>query len=195
MAIRFHCAACNQPIEVDDEWALRTVACPYCRKTVTAPAESTLGNLSEIPVASPLDDVQAFPELRQPAYVATETAKHNYWAIAALVLAVLAFLTFLISNVISATHMMDVLEPGMTMKEQIDAIQKFQEENQGNLPGWLAGAVIAVLLSCVAWPAAVICGVVGVFRERQRSLAVIALVICGVQLAFVVCSGLMQLAA
>jgi hypothetical protein len=34
-----------------------------------------------------------------------------------------------------------------------------------------------------------------VFRERQRSLAVIALVICGVQLAFVVCSGLVQLAA
>ena len=40
MAIQFLCAACRQPIEVDDEAANQVVTCPYCRKVVTAPAVS-----------------------------------------------------------------------------------------------------------------------------------------------------------
>ena len=67
MAIRFQCGACSQPIEVDDEWALRAVACPYCRKTITAPSESTLGDLSRIPMASPLMDVGSAVALPTPA--------------------------------------------------------------------------------------------------------------------------------
>ena len=51
--------ACSQPIEVDEEWASRTVACPYCRKTVTAPAESTLTDLDQAPMASPVDTAVA----------------------------------------------------------------------------------------------------------------------------------------
>ncbi len=51
MAIQFACPACQQPIEVDDEWADQTVSCPYCRRVVRAPAQSTL-QLSTIPSAS-----------------------------------------------------------------------------------------------------------------------------------------------
>ena len=51
MAIQFACPACQQPIEVDDEWASQTVSCPYCRRIVRAPAESTL-QFSTVPAAS-----------------------------------------------------------------------------------------------------------------------------------------------
>lgn len=52
MAIRFSCASCRQPIEVDDEWGGQAVACPYCRRVVNAPRQSDWppGN---VPVASP----------------------------------------------------------------------------------------------------------------------------------------------
>lgn len=41
MAIQFCCTQCGQPIEVDDEHAGRTAACPYCQHLVSVPHEST----------------------------------------------------------------------------------------------------------------------------------------------------------
>ncbi|MBI4578167.1 MAG: hypothetical protein HY718_00600 [Planctomycetes bacterium] len=52
MAIRFTCPSCQQPIEVDDNWGGQSVACPYCRKVVTAPRASTWPP-GDIRVASP----------------------------------------------------------------------------------------------------------------------------------------------
>lgn len=52
MAIRFSCASCKQPLEVDDAWAGQAVACPYCRNVVTAPSTSTWPT-GEVPMASP----------------------------------------------------------------------------------------------------------------------------------------------
>ena len=51
MAIRFSCPSCEQPIEVDDDWANQQVGCPYCQRMVSAPAASTL-NVDTIPTAS-----------------------------------------------------------------------------------------------------------------------------------------------
>jgi len=42
MVIQFSCPACQQPIEVDDEWGGQHVACPFCERVVTTPTESTL---------------------------------------------------------------------------------------------------------------------------------------------------------
>lgn len=42
MAIQFHCPACSQPIEVDDEFAQRAAQCPYCSAVVTVPLSSTI---------------------------------------------------------------------------------------------------------------------------------------------------------
>jgi hypothetical protein len=42
MAIQFQCPGCSQPIEVDDVYAGQTAACPYCRRVVNVPNESTL---------------------------------------------------------------------------------------------------------------------------------------------------------
>lgn len=41
MAIQFLCAGCQQPIEVDEEFAGKAAACPYCQRVVTVPAAST----------------------------------------------------------------------------------------------------------------------------------------------------------
>lgn len=53
MAIQFICVGCSQPIEVDDEFAGRSAACPYCRHVVTVPSSSTFHPDHPIP-ARPL---------------------------------------------------------------------------------------------------------------------------------------------
>jgi hypothetical protein len=52
MAIRFSCPACQQPLEIDDSWASQSVACPYCRRVVTAPQASTWP-AGSVPMAAP----------------------------------------------------------------------------------------------------------------------------------------------
>lgn len=42
MSIQFECPSCSKPIEVDDEYAGQTAACPYCRKVVSIPSVTTL---------------------------------------------------------------------------------------------------------------------------------------------------------
>ena len=41
MAIQFACPGCSQPIEVDDEIAGKSAACPYCQHVVTVPDQTT----------------------------------------------------------------------------------------------------------------------------------------------------------
>lgn len=41
MPIQFCCTQCGQPIEVDDQHAGQTAACPYCRHMVSVPQTST----------------------------------------------------------------------------------------------------------------------------------------------------------
>lgn len=41
MAIQFSCSNCDQPIEVDDQHAGQTAACPYCRTLLNVPQQST----------------------------------------------------------------------------------------------------------------------------------------------------------
>src|SRR5580765_4777196 len=53
MPIRFVCPSCQQPLEIDDQWAGQSVACPYCNRVVTAPATSTWTGGQQVPVASP----------------------------------------------------------------------------------------------------------------------------------------------
>lgn len=57
MAIRFNCPNCRQPIEVDDEIGGRSAACPYCRRVVNVPAESSYTEEAvDAAPAAPLDD-------------------------------------------------------------------------------------------------------------------------------------------
>ncbi|MCG3138474.1 MAG: hypothetical protein HJJLKODD_02339 [Phycisphaerae bacterium] len=43
---------CQQPVEVDDEWAGQQVGCPFCQRVVNAPTQSTLpGSSRPLPMA------------------------------------------------------------------------------------------------------------------------------------------------
>jgi len=55
MAVRFVCPSCQQPLEIDEQWAGQSVACPYCNRVVTAPAASTWPLNDQVPVASPAE--------------------------------------------------------------------------------------------------------------------------------------------
>jgi len=198
MAIRFQCAACGQPIEIDDEWALKAVACPYCRKTITAPAESTLNAPAQVPVATGLapDPANAFAS--PDGLIAPPDTRRNYCAVIALILAVAVFALLLISVAIMAGHdseLEGLANAGMNPAQQQEALSKLREDYGGSLPVWLVVSLVMGGSTCVLWPAAAICGVIGVFRQRQRRLAVVALVIAGVELAYFVCGGVFQMAA
>lgn len=41
MVIQFQCTGCSEPIEVDDDLAGASAACPYCGRVCTVPREST----------------------------------------------------------------------------------------------------------------------------------------------------------
>ena len=42
MPIQFRCSSCNKPVEIDDEWAGQSVACPFCGGENLAPHETDL---------------------------------------------------------------------------------------------------------------------------------------------------------
>lgn len=186
MAIRFQCGSCAQPIEVDDEWASKTVACPYCRNTVTAPATTTLSDPSELHVASPLttsvDSDHAQPQRRAPA-----PPSRNRIAIVAFALACsLVLLLFLADVAILSPHRLEFADwqealleaqeegtpPWAVMQEYIDA-------RGGVMPGWMMNLFSLGVAMMGVWLAALVCGIIGVLRPKRRRFAVIALAICG----------------
>lgn len=189
MAIRFQCAACTQPIEVDDEWALKAVACPYCRKTITAPAESTLGDLSRIPMASPLMGVGGAVALRTsaPSAFAPPDSNANPPAVAAFILAAAMVLLLLSSTMIVASHPLELeqlqkdlqQQPGADAGSQVQSIMRYIEAHGGRIPGWLMAAGWLGFFAMAAWPAAIVCGLLALRRRARRPMAVIALVSCG----------------
>lgn len=65
MAIQFHCANCGQPIEVDQEHAGRTAACPYCQSMIRVPTESTLAS-GGVVAARPGPDLGSTEALTPP---------------------------------------------------------------------------------------------------------------------------------
>ena len=193
MAIRFLCSGCSQPIEVDDEWALRPVACPYCRQTVTAPGESTLRDLSEIPTAAPLapqagDSAQPSA---QPYSRKAPDAHPNQIAIVALVLALLvvAFLSFYLS--VLRAHRLEMetfYRPDMTLNEQVQALSDYMD-SQGQFPAWVMALSVLPLCAGLSWIGAIVCGIVAVRRPQRRRLAIAALLIAGFAPVLLCCGG------
>jgi len=189
MAIRFQCGACSQPIEVDDEWAQRAVACPYCRKTITAPSESTLGDLSRIPMATPLMDVGsavALPMSATNAY-AKPNANANPMAVAAFILAAAMIILLLSGAMIVTSHALELEQlqkelqpmPGVDSGSQLRAVMEYIDAHGGQFPGWLVAVGVLQISSMAACAAAIVCGLLALRRTARRALAVIALVSSG----------------
>ncbi len=189
MAIRFQCAACSQPIEVDDEWAQRAVACPYCRKTITAPSESTLGDLTRIPMASPLIGGEGTATLPTPGVstYALQTTNSNPLAVAAFVLAAVMVLLLLAMAMLTASHALDLEQlqkelqpkPGMDAGSQVRGMLEYFDAQGGRVPAWLMALGVLQITAMAACAAAIVCGLLALKRPARRPLAVIALVSCG----------------
>ncbi|UCE58207.1 MAG: hypothetical protein JSU63_12280 [Phycisphaerales bacterium] len=198
MTIRFQCPSCSQPIETDDEWASKTVACPYCRKTVTAPAESTIEDVAAIPTASPLEPPPVPPGfMPEPGYlpVAGEPASSNRVAVVALILA-FASLAMLVSiNLVVGPYEAEMLELGEALSQAQDFAEyseiqaEFFREHDGLFGPLMASGVI--LICCgMTWLAAVVCAIIGLRRTVRRQFAIGALVIAGLVPVIVCCGGL-----
>jgi len=201
MVVRFQCASCAQPIEVDDEWASKAVACPYCRKTVMAPAESTLGDLAAIPMASPLASGQTgvppgtgtFNLPGGPrAFVAARPV--NRLAVAALILAAGAISVLILANVFAAPHQAELEElerairPGQSFNETMQAYAAFAQAHPQAMQ-WLIPASLLVILAAISSIAGIICALIALRRPQRRGLAVGALVIACAVPVFLCCGG------
>lgn len=198
MAIRFRCPSCDQPIEIDAEWASKPVACPYCRKTVTAPASSTLEPADDVPVASPMSrgpmdpDSTGYPPV---SYEPDRTFGTNRIARVAIVLALLMFGCLLTFMFITGRHMHELMG-GVDMTGGFNesfnasqaAVDRLIKENGGVPPTWLLVMQISQIIGMLLWVAALICGIIGVTRTPRRHLAVWALIAVGAA-PFVLCIG------
>ena len=196
MTIRFHCGSCSQPIEVDDEWASKIVACPYCRKTVSAPAASTIEGLTDIPVASPLapHQVQAGPtEQPIPNAGLRPQDKPNTVALAALILASCLLVVLAAITYVGYTHRLEWEDFAKSMMENGDYSQAFDYfESRGGVPRWMIVIGALEVGGGLLWLASLVCGVIGVRHPQRRRLAVAALVIAGIVPLFFCCGGVLM---
>ena len=197
MAIRFQCGSCSQPIEVDDEWAIKAVACPYCRKTVMAPAESTLDDVQRIPVATGLQPAQPAPAAFAPDMSHADLAllSHpNTIAKVALILACVQVMLVASAQIIGASHRLEletfgkaVMESG-TFAGMMKAQSEFLEAH-GGMPQWMIAISLLQLSTGLAWIAGLVCSLIGIRRIRRRGLAVAALAITGLVPILFCCGG------
>lgn len=201
MAIRFQCGACAQPIEIDDEWGSKAVACPYCRKTVTAPAESTLVEIDEIPTAKPLATLpptkHSGVSVPEPV-LATRKASNPLAVVAAVLVGCMVLVLIAEGAVVSANE--------LEFRELSDRMQKISSsdegfagviraqlefyEERGGMPHWMVTVAILHALLGVSWLAALVCGVIAIRRPARRGLAGFALITCGIVPLFACCGGM-----
>lgn len=177
MDVRFQCPACNQPIEVDGEWAGAAVACPYCQKTVTAPTSSTFQPSAPPPTAQPLAGAPgAYPGVATPGvYSAIPPGGRNTVAVVGLSLAVAALLSALVVKVVISSHMDELREMGVmnATKSFADNTATFTEwmQKQGGLPTWFMAIYLFTFLGLGTWVASLVCSIVAVRRPVRRNLA------------------------
>ena len=204
MVVRFQCSCCSQPIEVDDEWASKPVVCPYCRKTVTAPTESTLKDVGHIPTAAAVDDTPGLSTAPSvPGVPSAEGPAHpNRVAVVAFILACsLPVMAFAFAR-LCAVHEPELVEIQERTEELLanggsflGATQRawveYLEAQGGNPPTWIITMMLLEFGGLATWLGTIICGIVGVCRPRRRPWAVAALVIAGFSTVFLCCGGLL----
>ncbi|MCH7700069.1 MAG: hypothetical protein IID37_00140 [Planctomycetes bacterium] len=178
MDVRFQCPACDQPIEVDGEWAGAAVACPYCQKTVTAPASSTFQPNVPPPTAQPLAGAPAaYPGVATPGvYSAIPPGGRNTVAVVALSLAVAALLSALVVKVVISSNEAEFREMGEIASDSTSfadsqaALMEWMQK-QGGVPTWFVAISLFYFLGLGTWVASLVCSIVAVRRPVRRNLA------------------------
>ena len=203
MSIRFQCGNCSQPIEIDDQWASKAVACPYCRKTVTAPAESTLKDLADIPLADPLTAAPSIgppPAIPHPHAMVAETSP-NRIAVVAMALSSAMVLFIVLTGIVASSHQleMEAMQKRIIELEKSEGTTSFSAAQQasaelldeygGMPPQWMMGLFVLYMCAGLTWIAALVCALVGMRRVRRRRLAIAALAMTAVFPLLFCCGG------
>ncbi len=193
-------------MEIDNEWAGKTVACPFCHSQIVAPTESRLTNSEDVPMATAM---QSSPPVHPSTLASTptegwkstsETAGSNRLAIVAVVLAGVMLISFIIFNRLMSAHVTEVQAVAEKVQQAIEqgkgvlvAVQKaqleFLEKNDGAMPTWLAAAVACEMLGGLAWLSSLICAVIAIRRPAHKRYSLAALVACGVTPILFCCVG------
>jgi hypothetical protein len=196
MAIQFHCPLCSQPIEVDDEWAAKPVACPYCSQTVTAPESSTIDVGAPPPVASPAGAVQGQTEV-EPRRVygpatspsafaqAVQPSQHsNAYAPWALGLSCTALVILILVQSLLGSQIAQRVGPSPTPDELEQAMLDLQRDMMdqiaaGEIPTWGSAMILGSLLVLVLWVVGLVLAIVAICKPTRRRMAIAALIACG----------------
>ena len=202
MAIQFPCASCGQPIEIDDEWGGKTVACPFCHSRINAPLESQLAETEQVPTAAPVTPGVAQTDSSVVPADSVGVPERNRLAVVAAILAGLALIGLLTFNRIVAAHQEELQQvqnrtfelmdegTGMFVASQKASMEVY-EDNGGVPPNWILALGLVMALSGLVWLAALICGIFAVRKPFHRQYAVAALVACGISpVIFCCCGGL-----
>jgi len=187
MAIQFPCTNCGQPIEVDEQHAGQTAACPYCRHLVVVPESSTYDpnaavtarpTEAEAPVPTPMQP----PPLPGEQYaVVDETALTRQRRAAATIgnfglacagIVVALFLgTMGYSMYLGAKNAMSDQGKNVTMEEQMSMLE--------NSPAvvWLGVGSCGMLFFGIA---GIILGAISLAQDRTANWrGWVAIIVCG----------------
>lgn len=180
MVIQFSCPGCQQPIEVDGEWAGQHVACPFCQRVVTAPTESTL---RELGTTVPPMARRAVMQSEGGAAAGLDSAAGGARRIARLGLSCsLAAIVMLLVGRILLSPLTNQLGPNPSQPE---AQQKFMEllrdpQMSGRIA--LAGGVLMASFGC--WVTGLVLSIIGASsrHELARKVAIAGLACSGITL-------------
>lgn len=171
MPIQFLCPSCQNPIEIDDEFASQRVACPYCRNTIGAPQSSTYVPPTTLHAARPLESPWAgAPPI---ALSPIDPARPNGVAVVSLVLSLAWLAAWLYLEFFVGPKIIEAVGENATPQEA----QRYflQQVQSGNTPDWLMPATALFLLMALFWVGGLVCAIIGLRTRRRRGFAIATL--------------------
>ena len=219
MSIRFPCPSCAQPIETDDQWASKLVACPFCRNMVNAPAESTLAVEQPPPVADalPVPDVPRVPEVPEvpvgpvgqrfasvdPPAPPAQATTANTLAMVSFGLSLLAVVLLYVGTNVYITNIIaivgDKLLPSdgdfMANQQRVMEIMEEYMNSQNGTPWWAIVVPTCMIIGGASWLGGIVCGCIAVRHHQRRRYAIAALVMSALCPIMVCCSGMAAMSA
>lgn len=177
--------------------------CPYCQRTVTAPAESMLPAAEQIPTAKGIATRREF-EVAEDSVGATGAVPplpprpaSNRAAVAAFFLILASMALYMVMTRTLAANESAWREYERILKETMEqdgspmsAASKFIESQGGTMPGWMISFTLAGMGSLVCWLGSIVFGIWGAFQPFRRGLAVGALCLAGMMLVLSCMSAL-----
>jgi endogenous inhibitor of DNA gyrase (YacG/DUF329 family) len=162
MTIQFQCASCGNPIEIDDEWGGKAVACPYCRKSVTAPMDSTF-----VPETAP----------SARAIGSSEASDRNTVALWAFWLSLASLVVMIGSNIIFLPKLIEIVGMDSTADQARERLNSFVQEHVDlkTVPGWLLAFMASFVFVVLFWLGGLICAVLGLRSPVRRGWVYAAL--------------------